>query len=294
MKIIVCLKEVIDTSLDLGYGQVGEALLQKGMSFRLNPNDLQALAEALRVKENNSNTEITLLALGAERVESYLREGIALGADKAIRIWEENFRYLSTYQKSRILSVAISLLDAELVLVGNKSLDNASGLTGPLLGAWLNMPCVCEVTGFNLQNETKAAVVSRQIGKGLKENLLVILPAVLAIANSTANLLYAGLERILNSQEAAVTHFTLSDLGISPLTLKKDQTRIAELSFPRPRPKAAPLDSSLPAFYRILALLQGSISKRRGEILRGNTDELVDQLFDLLVKEEVIKPAAEL
>jgi hypothetical protein len=97
---------------------------------------------------------------------------------------------------------------------------------------------------------------------------------------------------MLESQGAAIECFSLSDLGVSPAELKNDPTRVTGVSFPRPRPKAAPYDSSLPAFYRILALLQGGISRRRGEILKGDTDEVVNQLFELLVKEEVLKPPA--
>jgi hypothetical protein len=66
---------------------------------------------------------------------------------------------------------------------------------------------------------------------------------------------------------------------------------VTGVSFPRPRPRVVPLDSSLPAFDRILALLQGGISRRRGEILQGNIDEQVNQLFEMLLKEKVIKPA---
>ena len=51
----------------------------------------------------------------------------------------------------------------------------------------------------------------------------------------------------------------------------------------------APLDSSLPAYYRILALLEGGLSKRRGEIVKGTPDELSDRLFDLLVKAGLAK-----
>ena len=64
MRIVVCLKEVIETSLNLGYGQVSETLMQKGFAFGLNPNDAQALGEALRFKEEDTSVEITLVSLG--------------------------------------------------------------------------------------------------------------------------------------------------------------------------------------------------------------------------------------
>ena len=52
-------------------------------------------------------------------------------------------------------------------------------------------------------------------------------------------------------------------------------------------------ESSLPAFYRILKLLEGGIAKRRGAMLKGSSEELVDQLFELFIEEGVITPATE-
>jgi electron transfer flavoprotein beta subunit len=290
MKIAVCLKEVIDTTIDLGYGRVGETLLQKGLARRLNPVDAQALAEALALKAADPGNEITLISLGPESAEDYLRDGIALGADKAVRIWEESLSEVTPYQTARILTSAVKLAGADLVLVGAASLDNASGLVGPLMAAWLGCPCVCEAIAFRI--EKKALTVTRRVSKGVKENLLTSLPAVIAVADSAQKLPYVSLENVMAGQEASITHLTLADLGISPSELYNDPTGIVGTGFPRPRPKPVSYDSSLPAFYRILALLQGGITKRRGEILQGGTDELVNQLYDLLVKEEVIKPTS--
>ncbi len=290
MKIAVCLKEVIDTGLNLGYGQVGEALLRKGQSFRLNPNDAQALALAIKFKEAHSQTEITVVSLGPGRVETYLRDGLAAGADRAIRVWEEGLADLSPYQKSKILSGALALAGFDLILAGARSLDNASGLVGPLMAAWLDMPCICETVAFELEKD--GMTVTRNFSKGIQERLFCRLPAVLAVAGGQEKLPYASLEKIMDSQAARIICYSLADIGVSPEELKNDPTRISGFSFPRPRPKAAPYDASLPAFYRILALLEGGISRRRGEILKGDTDALVNQLFELLMREGVVKDPA--
>ncbi|MBP1707173.1 MAG: hypothetical protein H6Q39_897 [Chloroflexi bacterium] len=291
MKIAVCLKEVIDTGLNLGYGQVSEALLRKGQSSRLNPNDAQALAQAIKFKEVHSQTEITVVSLGPGRVETYLRDGLAAGADRAIRVWEEGLADLSPYQKSKVLSGALALAGSDLILVGARSLDNASGLVGPLMAAWLDMPCICETVAFALEKD-QGMTVTRNFSKGMQERVLCRLPAVLAVAGGRENLPYASLEKIMEGQAARIICYSLADIGVSPGELKNDPTRISGVSFPRPRPKAAPYDASLPAFYRILALLEGGISRRRGEILKGDIDAVVNQLFELLIKEGVIKSSA--
>jgi electron transfer flavoprotein beta subunit len=289
MKIVVCLKEVIDTTVSLAYGQVSDTQFQKGLSCRLDPRDAGALAAALELKAKDSSIEITLLTLGPEHTEIYLREGLAAGADRAVRVWEDGFQYLSTYRKSRILAGAIKQINADLVLTGSQSLDNAGGLTGPLLAAWLDLPCICEAGVFQIDSQRTSVAVTRNIRKGQLETLQADLPAVLALT-SPGKLPYAPVDKILAAQEALITHLTLMDIGLTPISLGLDPTRISGLSFPRPRPKSAPLDSSLPAFYRILALLEGGLTKRRGEMLKGTIDEMVDQLFDLLVKEEIIRP----
>lgn len=296
MRIIVCIKEVVDSNLNLGFGQVDEELWQKGLAFRLNPNDAEALAEALilKKKDKENQVEITLISIGPERVEYYLRDGLALGADRAVRIWGKDLKELSPYQKAKVLSKAISLFDADLILTGARSIDNATGQVGPFVAAWLDLPCVGEVVGFQLGDDRKSIIVLRNTGKGIREKVLSPLPVVLTVEGQGRKLPYASLSKILESKYAQITLLALSDLGISSAELEIDPTTVTGLSFPRPRPKKVPApESSLPAFNRILMLLQGGISKRRGKILGGSSDELVAQLFELLMEEDVIRPAEE-
>jgi electron transfer flavoprotein beta subunit len=294
MKIIVCLKEVVDSNLNLGFGLANEGLWQKGLAFRLNPNDAEALAEALLLKNKDSKIEITLISIGPARVECYLRDGLALGADRAVRLWGEDLKELSPYQKAKVLAKAASLFDADLILTGAKSLDNATGQVGPLIAAWLGLPCLGEVVGFQLGDNGKSITVSRNLGRGIRESVSSTLPAVLTVTGQGGKLPYASMDKLLESQYAQVTLLSLSDLGLSSVELESDPTRVIGLSFPRPRPKKVPTpDSSLPAFNRILKLLEGGISKRRGKMLEGSSDELANQLFEMLVEEGAIEPAKE-
>jgi len=108
MKIIVCLKEIIDSTISLGSGLRNVVVFREGLPLTLNPHDAEALAMALAFRSpyNESPVEITLVSIGPERVESYLRNGLALGADRAVRIWGEGFESLSPYQKAVLLSGA--------------------------------------------------------------------------------------------------------------------------------------------------------------------------------------------
>jgi len=288
MKIAVCLKETMDTSLNLNFGKVSETLFKKGLIYALNPYDARALKQALDLKNQSPETEVMLISIGPERVENHLKDGLAMGADIAFRIWEEDWYELSPCQKARLLAGFFSIYAADLILMGSKSQDNASGLVGPFTAAMLDVPCIYGVSRFYPENDSNL-IAFRNLGKGVREKVSSSLPLVMTVEGGGINLPYASLDKILEIQDKHIQCLSTSDLGVSSQELKKDPVRIAGLSFPRPRTRAAPLDSTLPAFYRILALLQGGISKRKGEVIRGNKAEGVDYLFNLLVKEGIVK-----
>ena len=294
MKIIVCLKEVIDPGLSLDTGLRNGVVFREGQPLRLNPNDAAALNMALILKsmDKDSGTEITQISIGSERVESYLRNGLALGADKAVRLWDRNFIGLSPWQKARLLTSAVKLYGADLVLTGAESLDTASGLVGLLMAGWLGLPCVGNVVGLELDAKEKGISLTKDIGRGEREKVKCSLPAVVTIKGE-GKLPYASLESLIDSRYRVIPVLSASYLGVSTALLKGDSTSATGLMQPRLRPrKAPPLDSSLPAFYRILQLLEGGIAKRKGQMLQGSNEELVEQLFELLKEEGVIKPAA--
>ena len=294
MKIVVCLKEVVDSNLNLVFDPGTGELLQKGLAFRLNPDDVTTLAQALSLKKEDASVEIVLVSIGPERVEYYLRDGLARGADSAIRIWGEDIGELSSYQKARVLSRAISRLGTDLVLTGARSLDKATGQVGPLIAAWLDLPCVTEVVSFQTDQEQKSLTTVKNIGKGARERLQCSLPAVITVTGEGSQLPYASLDGILESRTAPITLTSPADLGLSPAEVKDDPTRVTGLSYPRPRPRKVPTpESTLPAFDRILALLQGGLTRRQGKMLKGSSEELVNQLYDLLVAEGIVKPASQ-
>ena len=291
MKIIVCLKEVIDPALSLDFGLRNSVVFKEGLPLKLNPNDAAALAMALDLKSADGKAEITVISIGSARVESYLRNGLALGADKAIRLWDSDFSALSPYQKAKLLSRAVSLSGADLVLTGVKSLDTGSGQVGPLVAGWLGFPCVCGVVGIEPDAAQKSVSLVKDIGRGEREKVRCPLPAVITVKGE-GKLPYAPLDRLIDSKYSEVTLFSPADHGITPVEPKKDPARITALTQPRPKPvKAPPLDSSLPAFYRILQLLEGGISKRKGRMLEGSSEAIAEQLFQLFLEEGVVKPS---
>jgi len=141
------------------------------------------------------------------------------------------------------------------------------------------------------EEDTTAVIVTRDIGRGMREKLRCTLPAILAVKGE-GRLPYASLDRLMDSMAAEVTLLDPAELGISPAQMDFEPLRITCLMQPRPRPRQVPTpDSSLPAFYRIIELLKGGISGRQGLMLEGNSEEIAGRLFDIMLEEGVLKPA---
>jgi electron transfer flavoprotein beta subunit len=289
MRITVCFKEVIDTTVDLGFGRVNSALVEKAGSCRLDPVALDCLQMALKLKSQFPGAEVQLISIGTDRVEEYLRQGLAAGADRATRICSPLCQELSPFQKAKILHAALRLSKAEVVLCGARSLDSGSGLTASLAAGWLDIPCVTDVSDVRKGNDAGTFAVTRRLGRGQLEELEILPPAILGIKAAGARWPDTSLDKLLDSQIAEIELLNPADLGLPENELKSDRAQPGKLVFPRPPTRVVPLDSQLPAYYRILALLEGGIRKRKGELLKGTPDELAGYLLELLIKEKVLK-----
>jgi len=286
MQIIICLKEVIDTALSLDSGLTNRVVFNEGLPRRLNPPDMAALNLALSLK--STGVEITVVSIGEERVESYLRDALAIGPDKAVRIWEEDFTDLSPAQKALLLSGLAASTGADLVITGVRSLDTGSGQVGLMMAARLGWACVSDVTGVELAPEQNNLILTKDIGKGEREKVKCPLPAVITVKGD-GQLPFAALDNLIERKAAAIPVLKAADLGVTA-GLLKSFSYSARLVFPRPPlTKAPPLDSTLPAFERILQLLQGGITGRKGRRLEGNTAQVAEQLYRILVEEGVLK-----
>jgi electron transfer flavoprotein beta subunit len=292
MKILVCLKEVVDPALNIDFGMTNRVVFREGLPLKLNPSDTTAMSLAFELKNTVKDVEIILVSVGPERVVDYLKDGLALGASKAVWIREGDFGELSLYRKARLLTGVVKLLGADLILTGSRSLDTSNGQVGALIAGWLDWPCLTDIISFKLNGESNDVTFIKDIGRSEREKISCRLPAVLTIKGE-GKLPCASLDSLIESKYALVTMLSPADLHDATTELDSDPARVTSLTFPRPAPrKVPPLDSSLPAFDRILQLLEGGIARRKGLVLLGSSDELAGQLFDLLKEAGVLKSAA--
>ncbi|MDN9295181.1 electron transfer flavoprotein subunit beta, partial [Clostridioides difficile] len=118
MKILVCVKQVPDTN-EVRINKETGTLIRDGVPSILNPDDANALEEALKIKDEHDDVTITVITMGPPQADFMLRECLAMGADDAILLSDRAFGGADTWATSNTIAVGISKVgDYEIIFAG--------------------------------------------------------------------------------------------------------------------------------------------------------------------------------
>lgn len=207
MNILVLLKQTIGTEekIVLENGKISEV----GVEFIINPYDEYAIEEAIKLRDAHGG-EVTVITIGSDRVESALRTALAMGADKAVLVDEEDLES-DEYSVAKILAAVIKDREYDIILGGNMSVDNGSGQMGPRLAEHLHIPQVTTITKLDVDGGK--ATVQRDV-EGDVETIEVSLPVLLTAQQGLNEPRYPSLPGIMKAKKKAVELLTVGDLNI--------------------------------------------------------------------------------
>lgn len=148
MRIAVCIKQVPDTT-SVRIDPVTNTLMREGVVSVTNPFDLQALEQALVLKDVLA-AEVTVISMGPPQAEEVLRDALARGADRAFLVSSRVFGGADTLATAYTLAQALRMVygkDAlpELMLFGQQAVDGDTAQVGPGVSACLDVPLVTYV-----------------------------------------------------------------------------------------------------------------------------------------------------
>ncbi len=291
MDTIVLIKHVPDrvepVDVDENFQIVTGALV-----FDLGEYDLMALEEALHLKElGGSNGEVTVITVAPEPGEDGLRKALEMGADRAVRIWNES---LADYDQWTVAAAVYSLVNTlayDLILTGYKSGVAATGLVGTYLAGILNIPCITGVVETQLNPGNETIQVKRHIGKGDRLLLESPLPAVLAVEKSHASPRYPTMANRLKAAQADIPLFNPYENEENRLNRPPVLTELVRISKARLKPKKIfTPDSNLSAADRMKMILSGGMSKKKGPVgERSNGETGAQQIIDHLMQMGLVK-----
>lgn len=266
MKVIVCVKQVPDTSGKVAVKPDG-TLDRASMAAIINPDDKNAIEAALTLKDQTGCKTI-VVTMGPPPAEGMLREIMAMGIDEAVLVSGREFGGSDTFATSQILAAAINKIgveDDDIVLCGRQAIDGDTAQVGPQIAEKLHLPQVTYVA--DIQKDGNSLTVKRMLEDGYMM-VKVQTPCLLTCIKELNTPRYMTIRGILDCDAEPVTVLDYNALKDDPLIevdtigLKGSPTNIYK-SFTPPR-------------------------KGSGMMLEGSGKETVEQLFGILSAKHII------
>ncbi len=166
MKIIVCVKQVPDTSGVVKVNDNG-TLDRASMQTIINPDDKNAIEASLALKDANPEIKVVVVTMGPPQAEGMLREVLAMGVDDAYLVTARQFGGSDSYATSQILSAAIDTIGVEaddIIMCGRQAIDGDTAQVGPQIGEKLDLPQVTYVEDISLNGNV--VTCKRQLEDG--------------------------------------------------------------------------------------------------------------------------------
>lgn len=221
MKIIVCIKQVPDTT-EIKIDPVTNTLKRDGVPSIINPDDKAALEAALVLKEK-FDAHVTVLCMGPPQAEKALGEAAAMGADRTILLSGREFAGADTLATSRTLAAAIRNLEYDLIIGGRQAIDGDTAQVGPQLAEHLGIPQVTYAT--EISYDKGVFTVVRQMEDRL-QTVEVASPLLVTVLSTMNKPRYMNVRRIVEVSRPEV--WGVKDITIPPehLGLKGSPTRV--------------------------------------------------------------------
>ena len=144
MNIIICIKQVPETT-EVRIDEKTNTLVREGVPSVINPFDMYALEEGLRIRERCGG-KVTAISMGPPQAKEALREAISLGIDEAILLSDKAFAGSDTLATSYALSKTIGRIgNYHLIICGKQAIDGDTAQVGPEIAEVLDLPFVAYV-----------------------------------------------------------------------------------------------------------------------------------------------------
>ena len=266
MKIIVCVKQVPDTSGKVAVNPDG-TLNRASMATITNPDDLNAVEAALVLKEQ-TGAEVVVVCMGPPPAEGMLRECLARGCDRAVLVSGREFGGSDTYATSQILAAAISTIgveDDDIVMCGRQAIDGDTAQVGPQIAEKLGLPQISYAA--DIQLDGNVVTVKRMLEDGYM-TIKTQTPCLLTCIKELNQPRYMNMTGILSTYSKPLDIYDYEKLKDHPLI---DATTIG-------------LKGSPTNIFKSFTPPQKGV----GVMLQGDGKETCEELAGILAKKHII------
>ncbi|AIC29915.1 MULTISPECIES: electron transfer flavoprotein subunit beta/FixA family protein [Rhizobium] len=221
MHIVICIKQVPD-SAQIRVHPVTNTIMRQGVPTIINPYDLFAMEEALRLRDRHGG-EVTVLTMGPPMAEDALRKVLTYGADRAVLLTDRHFAGSDTLATSFALSQAIAKIGdsfgtPDIVFTGKQTIDGDTAQVGPGIAKRLDLLQLTYVAKIaSLDPDAREITVERR-SEGGTQTLKSKLPCLITMLEGSNEIRRGSLDDALRAARSAIVKWSAADAGIEDLT----------------------------------------------------------------------------
>ena len=251
MKIAVCVKQVPETTVTKRIDPQTKRLDRSGEGA-LNHFDTQAVEEALRIKERDGDGEVVLVSMGPEKALDSLRKALAMGADRAVLVSDEQAAGSDLVATSRVLAAVLEREGADLVLFGQQGGDSDGAVLWAAVADRLRRPVISQVAELEIADGKLKGKRQTEFGYDVIE---APLPAVIAVSDAINEPRYPSLKGIMGAKKKPQETLSAGDLGVDGVGEAGSGTSVLALNDPPPRGDALKIEDDGSAAENIVDFL---------------------------------------
>ena len=210
MKILVGYKRVVDYNVRIQVKPDGSGVVTDGVKLSANPFDDIALEEALRLREKGVAEEVIVVGIGPANLTAHLRNGLAMGANRAIHVVTEDA--VPPLTAARIFLKLVEKEQPGMVIVGKQSIDDDASQTGQMLAALWDRPQATFASKVEIADGK--ATVTREVDAGL-EVIEAELPAVITTDLRLNEPRFIKLPDIMKAKSKPIESIALAALNVA-------------------------------------------------------------------------------
>ncbi len=239
MNIVVIIRQTPDTETKIKLAQETNKIDTAGITWIINPYDEFAIEKALKIKEQINAGEVVLLACGSSRTEEAIRQGLAMGADRAIFIKDDFLEYADPYTISKLIASELKNMSFDLVLTGKKVIDFESSQIPVFIAEELGLTHVSFVMKLTEINPQEKKIICDREADGTHEIIEVQLPALITCDRGEDIPRYASITGIMKAKKKEI-------VVKSPQSSLESRTEIINFELPPSRKEAKIFDGETP------------------------------------------------
>ena len=213
MNILICIKQVPDMESKFKINNEGSWYDRADLAWRMNEYDEYAVEQAVRLKEQVGDADLTVLCIGPDQVKETMKKALAMGCDRGVHVADNDAYQREPIEIASMIADFAKTKNFDIIFTGMQSQDRGSAQVGVMVAELLGIPAITTIVGFAFENG--AVQVKRELEGGGKALVNATTPVLLTCQLGLNTPRYPTLPNIMKAKKKELLTMApdLSGLG---------------------------------------------------------------------------------